>query len=88
MFWEGVILLNLLFVFYFDQVYSFGQFTPCVLTCMFTTTVKPIPRRADVACYNETYQRKLEMFTKRVSVSNALIYTMYCQILWINYTEC
>jgi len=50
--------------------------------------VKPIPRRADVACYNETYQRKLEMFTKRVSVSNALIYTMYCQILWINYTEC
>ena len=39
------------------------------------TTVKPIPRRVDVACYNETYQRKLETFTKRVSLSLVLICT-------------
>lgn len=67
---------------------NFGKCTPYMYMLMLTTTVKPIPRRIDVACYKETYQRKLEMFTKRVSFSNALIYTMYCQILWNNFTEC
>lgn len=44
-------------------------------------TVKPIPRRVDVACYNETYQKKLEMFTKRVSLSLVLI-SMHCLSLY------
>jgi len=50
-----------------------------VIYCLFVfAIVKPIPRRVDVACYNETYQRKLEMFTKRVSLSLVLICTMHC----------
>lgn len=35
--------------------------------CERHSSVKPIPRRVDVASYNETYQRKLETFTKRIS---------------------
>ncbi|XP_020617524.1 uncharacterized protein LOC110055475, partial [Orbicella faveolata] len=42
--------------------------SPYILeVCERHSSVKPIPRRVDVACYNETYQRKLEMFTKRIS---------------------
>ena len=59
-----MVLFAISCTFYFDPDCNFGQFIHCLL--MFTT-VKPIPRRVDVACYNETYKRKLEMFTKRVS---------------------
>lgn len=42
--------------------------SPYILeVCRRYSSVKPSPRRIDVPSYNETYQRKLTIFTKRIS---------------------